>query len=76
MQIFPEINRNVILICAFISKTKETETNSRFSQTVALELNFNKARLFEKHIRFFNKNYDGLSVFGNLKKIKLGFPWC
>ena len=77
MQIFSDINRNVIFICAFIkSKTKETETNSRFSQTVALELNFNKARLFEKHIRFFNKNYDGLSVFGNLKKIKLGFPWC
>ena len=39
MQIFSDINRNVIFICAFIkSKTKETETNSRFSQTVALDL--------------------------------------
>ena len=39
MQIFSDINRNVIFICAFIkSKTKETETNSRFSQTVELDL--------------------------------------
>ena len=39
MQIFSDIKRNVLFICAFIkSKTKETETNSRFSQTVELDL--------------------------------------
>ncbi len=39
MQIFSDIKRNGLFICAFIkSKTKETETNSRFSQTVELDL--------------------------------------
>ncbi len=37
MSIFGKLN--VIFICAFIkSKTKETYINSRFSQTVALDL--------------------------------------